>query len=170
MGDYWLILIEIAIGIGILLLYLSARKAFSSEDVRRTMITENERLSGAVERLAEEFEARVERAIEALNAAISRAEEAARRLDELAAGAGLDRDRASAQDPRTTALSDKHRRVVDLAGQGMSIESIAKDVELGTGEVELVLNITKEGSRQTSYISEEAQHDSRNPKGRKSAT
>jgi hypothetical protein len=172
MSDFWLVLLEIAVGAAVVALYLSARKAFSSEDIRRTVITENDRLAAAVEKLAQEFEARAQQAVDALDAAVARAESAAERLREL-----MDQTQQDAPEPerpgsplplapKSAAPSDKHRRVVALAKDGRSVESIAKEVKLGTGEVELVLNISREGESPASYRHKEDECESGNPNGR----
>jgi len=131
------------------------------------MITENERLRAAIEQLADDFEARVKSALSALDEAAERAEKLARRLEELSA-AGSART-GGPQARNTAALGEKHKDVVALAKQGMSIESIAKQVELGTGEVELVLNIHREGQSPLTDTVPEEKRNSGKPKERNPA-
>jgi hypothetical protein len=142
MGDYWLIVCEIAVALALAILYFSARKAFSAEDIRRTMILENENLSAAIEKLAADLETRAEEACARLKDAVDRADEAARSLERLCAGA---QEAASEAIGETAVGGEKHKQVLTLAQRGLPAAAIAREVGLGTGEVELVLNITKEG-------------------------
>ena len=149
MNPQWLLLIiDIALALGLYLMYLAARRAFSVDEARRTAIEETDRLVDAVETLAKDIQETADRSIGDLSAAIDRAEETIARLEAAAAAAPrvavADKAlRASPSRGRAVRVKNLRSAVLELSAQGLDPAAIAKETNVGVGEVELMLGLSR---------------------------
>jgi hypothetical protein len=142
-----MIAIEIALAIGLFAMYQAARKAFSIDEARRAAIEETDRLIESIETLAKDIRETTDRSMEDLSAALARAEDVIARLEKVATSPrSATSDMARHTSPargRAARVKNLRSVVLELSAQGMDPAAIAKETNVGVGEVELMLGLSR---------------------------
>jgi hypothetical protein len=141
--DLVLIVIEIGLAVALLIMFQAARRALSVEDARRAAVEEGERLAESAETLTRRIEEAADRALYDLEKGIERAEEVAARL-EAAAESARPFVVCDSEEPGESRRSDKRSRVIELAAAGCDPAAIAREMDIGVGEVELMLGLSEQ--------------------------
>lgn len=134
--------------------FASPRASLTSDRARRDLQESMEKLLLELEQLSREINSQVDTRLRALNLLIQEADQKIRQLRRMQ---GLPEDDGSPtadlppprREPHPEVTSERYARVYNLAERGLSVVEIAHELDMLTGEVELILALRRTGAGTT---------------------